>query len=267
MKMSILVFFKMMITFFLLPSLVEAKLLMSVILNGGVFPTEEGYSCNTNDALLIQNTIGTEDDDDDRRKLAPKKCKDQCAGLAAGSCMITGCKKYRRRTLRATTTVRRLDDDDDEARCESGLVALNKELDMLLPKLSVGCRSVVKDKRVVSCFDDVRYAKVESFNMWNADIDTIVKTNIPNNFVFCYTGSKLDIEAVANACVEEMDISIKGKINRSREIETTGPYSVFGNTGTNFVGRILPVGTYTVKTTLEGSLTPTSQVTFTVKTC
>jgi hypothetical protein len=77
----------------------------------------------------------------------------------------------------------------------------------------------------------------------------------------------LNIEAVANACVEEMDMSIQGPVSRSREIESSPPYSIFGNVGHNFTGRVLPVGTYTVRTTLEGSLTPTSRVTFVVKNC
>ena len=43
----------------------EAKLVMSVVFNGGSLPTVEGYSCNDHDTQLIKSTIGADDDDGD----------------------------------------------------------------------------------------------------------------------------------------------------------------------------------------------------------
>ena len=253
---------------------------MTVILNGGVLPTVEGYDCNENDSQLITTTIGADDDDeDDGRRLMTysKRCRDACKFYAAKTCRTTGCVGYRRRKLQKSKRAIRMlanrkldetDDGDDEAICASGITALNTDLDNLLPQLSEGCRLVVQNKRAVSCFDDVRYATVKSFTLWNADTDTIVQDNIQNNTSFCYTNRTMNIEAVTNACVEEIDLNMKGPVSRSREIESSGPYSIFGNVGDDdFLGRVLPVGTYTVRSTLDGSLTPTSRVTFMVKRC
>jgi hypothetical protein len=272
-------------------STVEAKLVMTVLFNGGVLPTNEGFDCNDHDSHLITTAIGTEGDDDDddededdRRHLKsyPSKCTNACLHYAPRSCRSAGCSGYRRRSLQNVEDIssshlrssslkqRQLDDDDDDAAiCADGMAALNTKLDELLPQLSSGCQYVVQNLRTVSCFDDVRYATINGFALWNADTDTIVQADIKNNTSFCYTNSNLNIEAVANACVEEMDMSIKGPVSRSREIESLPPYSIFGNVveSYNFSGRKLPVGTYTVRTTLEGSLTPSSRVTFTVKNC
>lgn len=266
-----------------LPFAVEAKLVMSIVLNGGTLPTTEGYNCSDNDAQLIKTAIGADDDDDDdsadeeeddrRLRTYAKKCKDFCMFFARNTCHVTGCFGYRRRTLqendpRANRLSAHRKLDDDEAICASGITALNTDLDNLLPQLSEGCRLVVQNKRAVSCFDDVRYATVKSFTLWNADTDTIVQDNIQNNTSFCYTNRTMNIEAVTNACVEEIDLNMKGPVSRSREIESSGPYSIFGNVGDDdFLGRVLPVGTYTVRSTLDGSLTPTSRVTFMVKRC
>jgi hypothetical protein len=277
---------------------VEAKLVMTVLFNGGVLPTRDGYDCNDDDTQLIVATIGTEnsgdgdgdeDDEDDRRRLKTysSRCKNACLFYKRNSCHATGCSGYRRRSLHqeeenalvppshhlrsSSSQQRQLDDDDDDndaAICARGMVDLNTKLDQLLPQLSTSCRHVVQNQRTVSCFDDVRFATINSFTLWDADTDTIVQENIQNNTSFCYTNSNLNVEAVANACVEDMDMSIRGPVSRFREIESLPPYSIFGNVDShNFTGRKLPVGTYTVRTTLEGSLTPSSRVTFTVKNC
>lgn len=270
----------------------EAKLVLSLILNGGVLPTNEGYDCNEQDSQLIDSAIGSDsgdDDDDDRRRRRrhlstyPARCKNLCLGYAPRTCRVTGCMGYRRRSLSQETTSvapvsylrssvpqpRQLDDDsDDAAICAAGLLDLNTKLDQLIPQLSTSCQSVVQNHRTVSCFDDVRFASVSSFTLWNADTDTVIQANLQNNTSFCYTNRTLNIEAVANACVDEINMSIQGPVSRSREIESLPPYSIFGNVDSyNFTGRILPVGTYTVRTTLEGSLTPISRVTFSVRTC
>lgn len=257
----------------------QARLVMTVLLNNGTLPTAEGYTCTANDSLMIQKIIGSDEDEEDgedrrsnlrksTRKL-PSYCRDACRGYVSGSCHVTGCLGYRRRKNRSLrmSTSRELDDEDNVI-CADGLVKLNQELDFIIPKLSVNCRPVLESKRVVSCFDDVRYAAVNSFTLWDATNDSIVQTNIQNNTSFCYTNNTWNIEAVANACVEKIYIKVSGPISTSREIETTAPYSIFRNVGdTDILGRKFPVGKYTVQTKLEGSMTLTSKVTFIVKAC
>ena len=268
---------------FLLP-LAVSELRMTVMLNNGVLPTPEGYNCNANDSMLIQNAIENEDDDnedddveydeeDDRRMLKTKtKCKDECSHVASGSCHATGCKGFRRQLMENDQRTHRLSGnrklDDDDAVCSLGIETLNKELDNLLPKLSASCRSVVQTNRVVTCFDDVRYARIDGFNLWNADTDTVVATSIQNSTTFCSTNSNLNLEAVANACVEEVEMRLSGPISAFREDKA--PHTIFGvqyNNRNNLNGRRLPIGTYTLSTELDGSFTPKSKVTFSVKKC
>ena len=255
------------------------------MLNKGVLPTKEGYTCTPNDSILIKNAIDSGDDDDDddnddddddrRRQLKTKaKCRDECEGIVAGSCHVTGCKGFRRqlksKNLRTNRLFRKRELYDDDAVCSFGLETLNKELNALLPKLSASCQPVVKSMREVTCFDDVRYAKIEGFNLWNADTDTIVATNFKNSTTFCYTSSNLNIEAVANACVEEVEMRLSGPVSEVEDSEDIAPYTIFGfNDGDrkNLNGRRLPIGKYTVSTKLEDSQTPISKVTFTVKKC
>lgn len=257
---------------FLLP-LVVSELKMTVMLNNGVLPTKEGYTCTPNDSKLINNAIV-----DKGRRLQTKtkaQCKDECAGVVSGSCHVTGCKGFRRqlesKNLRTNHMAgnRKLNDADD-AVCSYGMEQLNKKLDALLPTLSASCQPVVKSMRNVTCFDDVRYAKVEGFNLWNADNDTIVATNFKDSASFCYTNSKLNIEAIANACVERMEMNLVGPVEEKEDSRDTAPYTIFGfddNNRNNLFGRRLPVGKYTVTTELEDSFTPKSKIKFTIKKC
>ena len=252
---------------------VVSKLKMTVVLNNGVLSTE-GYSCTANDSLLIQNSIKDGDDDDDRRlQKSRTKCRDECRGVVSGLCYVTGCLGFRRQ-LESDQRSNRLSGHrklyDDDVVCDYAIGALNKKLDSLLPQLSASCRPLVKSKRAVTCFDDVRHARIEGFNLWNADTDTVVASNIQNFTTFCLTSSNLNIEAVANACVEEVEMRLSGPVSESEDSEDTAPYTIFGfqyGNRNNLYGRRLPIGTYTVSTELEDSYTPKSRVTFTVKKC
>ena len=119
----------------------------------------------------------------------------------------------------------------------------------------------------MTCFDDVRDAQIEGFNLWNADTDTIIAANMQNFTSFCQSSSNLNIEAVANACVEEVEMRLSGPVNVVADIEEMTTYTIFGSQDGNLFGRRLPIGTYTVSTVLDGSYTPKSRVTFTVKQC
>ena len=250
---------------FLVP-VVVSKLKMQVLLNDGVLPTKEGYTCTPNDTLLMQNAMAYLDEDDRRSLKTKVKCKDECPRVAAGSCFITGCKGFRRQ-LRVSEDRKMYDNDVD---CDEGIDMLEKTLDALIPKLSEACRPVVQSKRKVTCFDDVRYAQVLGFSMWNADTDTPVATNFTKGNTFCYTSSRLNIEAIANACVREVEIKLSGPISEREDSEGTAPYTLFGfqyGNRNNLYGRTLPVGTYTLTTQLDDSYTPKASTTFTVKRC
>jgi hypothetical protein len=248
-----------------------SELKMTVIFNKGVIPSQEGYSCNANDALLIQNVI--EVDDDDRRLFKTRaQCRDECRGYVSGSCHVTGCGWYRRQLQKDPRNNRLLGNRklNDDAVCSFGLTTVNKKLDSLLPQLSANCRPLVQSRREVTCFDDVRFARIDGFNLWNADTDTVVASNFQNFTSFCYTNSNLNIEAIANACVKEVEMRLSGPVSEFEDSEDTAPYTIFGfqsSNRKNLYGRRLPIGTYTVTTELEDSFTPRSRVTFSVRKC
>jgi hypothetical protein len=250
---------------FLVP-VVVSELKMQVLLNNGVLPTKEGYTCTPNDTLLMKSALAYLDEDDRRSLKTKAKCKEECVGQAAGSCIITGCKGFRRQ-LRVSAN-RKMYDDDVE--CEEGISMLEKSLDALIPKLSAPCRPVVQSKRQVTCFDDVRYAQVLGFSMWNADTDTVVATNFTSGMTFCYTSRRLNIEAIVNACVREVDMRLSGPVSESEDSRDTAPYTIFGfddDNRQNLYGRVLKVGKYTISSELEDSYTPKASATFTVKQC
>ena len=259
---------------FLLP-LAVSFLEITVLLNKGVLPTEEGYNCNETDSELIAKVL--EDDDDYDRRLITKtatQCKRDCQGYVPGSCHIKGCQGYRRQLERERRTNRlsgkRKLVVDEKIVCAYGMEVVNKQLDDLLPHLSDSCRPVVQFQRELTCFDDVRYAQILGFNLWNADTDTIVATHFQNATRFCYTNSNLNIEAVANGCVDEVDMRLSGPVNEFEDTEDTAPYTVFGfqySNRKNLYGKRLPIGTYTVTTELEDSFTPKNRVTFSVVRC
>ena len=223
-----------------------SELRMTVLLNNGVLPTPEGYSCNAKDTILIQDAI--DDDDYKRRSLkmsteaivyedyhrrslkTRRQCRDDCRGQASGSCHEAECKGFRRQ-LETDQRKNRLSGDrklGNDAQCSVGAKFLNRQLDSLLPQLSTGCRPVVQFNRTVTCFDDVRYAAIEGFNMWNANTDTVVLTNIQNATTFCFTNSNLNIETVANACVEKVEMTLTGPVSESGKSKDTAPYTIFG---------------------------------------
>lgn len=259
---------------FLLP-LVVSDLKMTVLLNNGVLPTKEGYTCTSNDSLIIQDTLKADDDEDDRRGLKTKtKCKDECKNVVRGSCHVIDCKGFRRllesNDQRRTRLSGKRKVYDDDTECDDAKQTLNARLDSLVPLLSASCQPVVKSMRELICFDDVRYARVDGFNLWNADTDTVVATNIQNSTTFCYTNSNLNVEAVANACVKEVEMRISGPVSKFEDSEDTAPYTIFGfqyRNRTNLYGRRLPIGKYTVSTNLDDSFTPKNVVTFTVQKC
>jgi hypothetical protein len=254
-------------------SLVVSELKMTVLLNNGVLPSQEGYNCNANDSLLIQSAIVSLYNRDLQKTKA--QCKDACSGYVSGSCHVTGCTGFRRQLEQQDPRKNRLSGNrrlniEDDAVCAFGIDLLNKKLDGLLPQLSTSCRPLVQSRRVVSCFDDVRYAMVEGFNIWNADTDTVLATNVQNSTSICFTKSNLNIEAIANACVKEVHMTLTGPVKDADDSKGTAPYTLFGfesNNRKNLYGRQLPIGTYTVSSELQDSFTPTSRVTFTVKKC
>jgi hypothetical protein len=122
--------------------------------------------------------------------------------------------------------------------------------------------------RVIDCFDDRDTSEIESFTLWNTYTDTMVKESLVNGDSFCYSSSTFTIEANSNSCVNNLQFKLEGPLKLVHNQFGTGPYVVFGyDSSDNFMGKVLPIGKYTITTKLAGSDLPDTQVSFTIKKC
>jgi hypothetical protein len=152
--------------------------------------------------------------------------------------------------------------------CDSGSDVINTALDSLLPQLSKTCRPLVQNYREVSCFDDRDTSAIESFTLWNTYDDIPKKDRLINGESICYSPTTVTIRANSNTCINNLQFKLDGPIKVVQNQIGAGPYAVFGfDSFDNFIGKVLPVGKYTITTKLAGSDLPDAQVTFFIKKC
>jgi hypothetical protein len=249
-------------------SSIDAKLILKIILNDGNTPDDPNIYCNNDDVQKMMHILDADEiagvDEtyyEERRRFLrsdilsnvskhgtrilpkkyPAKCQENCMGYATGTCIAKNCEGYRRDKYDRGL----LNTHDQNLLCEDGLYQFNQEIDALVPHLSSSCQPIVESLRSVSCFDDVRYAQIESFTFWNADTDTIIKENVQNGASIC-SRNYVNIEAVANACVEKVTFYLDGPVSTYNEVYGVGPYTVFGTkSDVDYIGTRLPVGYYT----------------------
>ena len=210
-----------------------------------------------------------------------RKCEGYCRAFARGTCRVTNCigyRRQRRQLLREGTTSRRL------SLCDDNIRRVEVGLRNIAPALSPSCAKVLQGQKSITCFDETQLAMIDSFTLWNTDTKTIVKEQMPqNNYIICIpknattTPARYNIEAIPNACVEEVQLKLTSSTGTTVKTNTMaeGPYTIFGSsTGSGhhgdydyLLGRRLSVGTYTLTTTLPGSLTPSKQIKFQAKVC
>jgi hypothetical protein len=268
--------------------LIDAKLIMTILLNNGVAPN--GAFCSNSDLQKMMDVLdaaeisglgrtdygrrlrgssnSSEHEARDLQKY-PAKCKQNCKGYATGTCIARECLGYRRNERALTQSSIHDNPRELQPECAAGLADLNNDINVLLPQLSSSCRPIVQSSRSVTCFDDVRYAEIESFTLWNADTDTIIKEKVKNGDSFCYRDSALTIEAIPNACVETLIFWLGGPrqgYNDAWGIE--GPYTMFHfNSATDYRGENFPVGCYEVGTHIPSSKMTQPTLKFRIEKC
>jgi hypothetical protein len=203
-------------------------------------------------------------------------CKSLCAGKVSPYCHVTQCAgSYRRLenesekdvSVESSNNDRILGGDNDKL-CQEGIERLNDDLDDLLPQLSALCRPLVQNYREVACFDDSETSMIESFTLWDTYTDTAVEDVIVNGDSFCSSTSPFTILANSNSCVSNMQLKLEGPIKIVRNERGAGPYSVFGFDSSDlFIGKVFPVGKYTITGKLAGSGLKDTQVSFTIRSC
>lgn len=177
----------------------------------------------------------------------PRFCKQNCAGFKSGLCLATSCKGYRRnnRILEHVAHARSL------FTCSEEITEIHQQLDSLISSdsISYGCEELLRAPRNATCYEDVIFGEVKSFTFWKnlGNNDEILQTNAPNGMTICNSTS-LNIEAVVNSCVDVVKFLLTGPNQYSHnQSEYAVPYTVFGDFNSNFNGRTLHVGNYTLE--------------------
>lgn len=247
-------------TFILLPQSVLGDRVIRFLFNNGQ-EMASGQTCDDSDQAKIadifnpsrrrnlrENSSALRGYSHAERELPtyPRYCKQNCAGYKSGFCQATNCKGYRRndRLLRYNTDERSL------ATCIDEITDIHQQLDnmILSDSISPGCKDVLNATRNSTCYEDVIFGEVQSFTFWqnNGSDDEAIQTNTLNGTTFCKSIS-LNIEAVVNSCVDMVKFSLTGPSPYSySQTEYAAPYSVFGDFNSNFNGRTLNAGNYTL---------------------
>ena len=277
-------------------ALVSAETMVRFVFNDGRAPSYfEGTSCSSSENALIDtifdlkkllglvrrrqlhtslsnttsveaiNATGTES-----RELYPRKCKNNCAGLATGTCRATDCLGYRRRELGDKRNGDRKNRDLQEMQCPALVELMHSKLDLL--QISSSCRKFLdKTKRVTTCFDDVIYGEIEGVRLWKVSYfwSTVLQERMASTgYSFCKSTS-FNLESINNDCVESAYMELTGPNNyRYTNYQTNAPYTLFNDLGFTMLGqRLSTVGEYTLSITPDGFDYKKKTFKFTLKSC
>ena len=279
-------------------SLVSAEIMIRFAFNDGRAPSVwDGTYCSSNENTLINavfdlkkllglrrrqlrtpftNTTTSSVDtsnmpDTESRELYPRKCKNNCAGMATGTCRATDCVGYRRRAL--TTSPHDGEEngrDLQEAQCPALVELVHTTLDALA--ISSTCRKFLdKAKRVTTCLDDVIYGEVEGVRLWKVSFfwSSVLQERMPSTgYSFCKSTS-FNLESINNDCVENALMELKGPNNYLyTNYQTNAPYTLFNDLGITMLGqKVTTPGLYTLTITPDGFEYKKKTFTFTVNNC
>jgi hypothetical protein len=278
-------------------TLVSAEIMIRFIFNDGRAPSifEGTYCSSTENSLIntifdlknllgrrhrqLRSTSGTNSTSSavtltphtDTRELAyPRKCKDNCAGLATGTCRATDCVGYRRRELMDEIDGKGPDERSLVEQCPALVELVHTKLDAL--SISSTCRKFLdKSKRSTTCLDDIIYGEIEGVRLWKVSLlwSTVLQDRMPSSgYSFC-RGTSFNLESINNDCVENALMVLKGPNNYEyTNLQTNAPYTLFNDLGITMLGQKVPTaGEYTLSITPDGLDYKKKTFTFTVKNC
>ena len=228
-------------------------------------PSANGASPTSSAIMTVPTTSKTES-----RELYPRKCKNNCAGLATGTCRATDCVGYRRRELTDKRDGVDTDRDLQEAQCPALVELVHSKLDAL--GISSTCRKFLdKSKRVTTCLDDVIYGEIEGVRLWQVSFfrSTVLQESMPSSgYSFCKSTS-FNLESINNDCVDNALMVLKGPNNYEYiNHETSDDYTLFQDFGITMMGQKMTTpGVYTLSITPDGFEYKEKTFTFTVKNC
>jgi hypothetical protein len=253
----------------IVPTMVSADQMVRFIFNNGIEPTTTACNPTENamiDALFLPKTgrrrrlrhLRTSNETYSRGlSTYAAVCKQNCLGLKC--CRATGCLGYdgsinKNRDLLSV--------------CDNILLDINRKLDAL--PVSTSCKSyLAASKRKAECYNDVRYGEVLGAKLWTITSSGQTSQDLPfSGFSFCKSKS-INIEGIVNDCVDVLDLDLSGPNGYIYgRYENNIPYSMFGDDGVKFAGRVLPyVGAYKLVIRPDAYNEKQKTITFTVNNC
>jgi hypothetical protein len=225
---------------------------------------------DTNSTISAAPLASIEPHTDSRGLAYPRKCKDNCAGLAKGTCRATDCVGYRRRKL-----MNEIDEMGQERslateQCPALVELVHAKLDAL--DISSTCRKFLdKSKRITTCLDDIIYGEIEGVRLWKVSYmwSTVLQESMPvTGYSFC-RGMSFNLESINNDCVESALMVLKGPNNYEHtNFETDTTFTLFKDLGVTMMGQKVPTaGEYTLSIIPDGLDYKKKTFTFTVNNC
>jgi Eukaryotic-type carbonic anhydrase len=107
-------------------------------------------------------------------------------------------------------------------------------------------------------------------DLWNANTDTLNRTNVLNGAVVCREDFGFSIQAIVplGDCVDRVRFTLRGPRGYSfTNTERVAPNFLFTNSGSAIAGRTLSAGNYTLTATPNNKIDETESLTLEVKRC
>jgi hypothetical protein len=206
------------------------------------------------------------------RRLDPAWCDRACRFVAFPFCQIwhPECYSHRRRltdtkgganeTITLPNELRELQNED----CDAEKELILYELEQVISPLSLP----VIEESEMACFEITDFCQINKFDLWNAQTDTLTKSNIVNGAKICRGTDSISIAAISDSCVEKVTFVLTGAggFLHTRN-EYMAPYLLYGNVGASVGGAHLPVGSYSLTVIPDDNDHLAKRLTFSVMNC
>lgn len=202
-----------------------------------------------------------------QRRLDPFWCERACQGSRFPDCQLwhRECYDHRRRAEEGEFHAPHLklcELTSTSADCEGEQQKILYELKQVM---STEESIHILDESSMTCFEIIEEYSILSFNLWNADTDLILGETIEDGAVICKGLYEINIEAVTDACVDEVTFELQGPLGYMHtHTELQALYMMFGNVGTIIKGRTLDDGVYSLTAVPDNNLELAVSLSFTL---
>lgn len=259
--------------------------MQATVLGDGMFlsaftPSAEKFTKEDIDALerveegMLRRNLRSQSE----RKLDPAWCDEVCREFPFPNCRIFQVQCYdHRRQLGAMSTMekgaqRKLQTDGYEVvevtgpECDA---KKNETLSALEAAVSDSGKNIITRSHL-TCHNIVDTCDVLSFNLVNADTDTLVNRNMQDGHNICNGKYNFSIKAVADKCVDVVTFRLQGPDNYDNlSTDEAVPFFLFRNTKGDIAPPPGPLqsGQYTLTAVADGNLEREKILTFNLNDC